>query len=383
VTADEPDTSTVPLSDADQERWLTYLNYDQSVKQAVRRLGALSTDNVDVFRGLLMQGRDRSRVAEYEAESIRRLQGEAFVGDEELQRALIVLHAEDPHLAEEFKRMVAAKGKPAELDQAIAALRAPAPAPVKLKLVETEAPQKAMPRTEAPRAEAAPAEPVRKETPQPPRAEPPRAAREDAPSVKAPAPLPRPVLVKQPEKEEQAAWLRPVAIAAVLVVVAAAGLVFLWPRANNEETRVAAAPVAAPAQPAASPSASQAAPPQTAAAPAVDIAMPDKKGDDKKGDDKKIVSEKPPEIRPASDGPDTASPAKAVPQPAPADTLSTPAPVPGAYYKVVRGDMLTEIAVRAYRDASKFLIIQKANPSLRHSADLILVDQVIFIPKAP
>src|SRR4051812_40925572 len=92
-----------------------------------------------------MQGRDRSRVAEYEAESVRRLQGEAFVGDEELQRTLIVLHAEDPHLAEEFKRVVAATGKPQELDQAIAAIRGQKDAPpAKIKLVER-------PKTETPK----------------------------------------------------------------------------------------------------------------------------------------------------------------------------------------------------------------------------------------
>src|SRR5256885_13034209 len=104
-----------------------------------------------------MQGRDRSRVAEYEAESVRRLQGEAFVGDEELQRTLIVLHAEDPHLAEEFKRLVAASGKPTELDRAIAAIRTQKDAPAaKIKLVETPRPkteiaEPAIPQPEVPK----------------------------------------------------------------------------------------------------------------------------------------------------------------------------------------------------------------------------------------
>jgi nucleoid-associated protein YgaU len=91
-------------------------------------------------------------------------------------------------------------------------------------------------------------------------------------------------------------------------------------------------------------------------------------------DGKTADAKKPPEIRPASDATD-----RIAPQP----TDARSAPVPGSYYKVVRGDMLSEIAVRAYRDASKFLLIQKANPSLRASADRILVDQVIFIPRAP
>ena len=77
----ESETSSVPAdrpaTGADEELWLTYLNYDHAIQQAVRRLGALSTQNVEMFRGLLLKDRDRSRVKEYEAESIRRLQGEA------------------------------------------------------------------------------------------------------------------------------------------------------------------------------------------------------------------------------------------------------------------------------------------------------------------
>src|SRR4029079_11732763 len=98
---------------------LTYLNYDQRIQQAVRRLGALSSENVDVFRSLLLKGRDRSRLQEYEAESVRRLQGEAFVGDEELQRTLIVLNAEDPRYGEELKRLVCATRKTDQLDMAV------------------------------------------------------------------------------------------------------------------------------------------------------------------------------------------------------------------------------------------------------------------------
>ncbi len=121
----ESETSAIPstASGAEEELWLTYLNYDQSVGQAVRRLGALSHENVELFRGLLLKSRDRSKVRDYEAESIRRLQGEAFVGDEELQRTLIVLHAENPRFGEALKRLVAATGKPEQLDQAVAAIR--------------------------------------------------------------------------------------------------------------------------------------------------------------------------------------------------------------------------------------------------------------------
>jgi nucleoid-associated protein YgaU len=50
---------------------------------------------------------------------------------------------------------------------------------------------------------------------------------------------------------------------------------------------------------------------------------------------------------------------------------------------VVRGDMLTDIALRAYKDASKFRLIQKANPGLRNGPDRIFYDQVIYIPPVP
>jgi len=381
---DEPNISEVP-QDADQERWLTYLNYDQSVKQAVRRLGALSPENVELFRSLLMKGRDRSRVAEYEAESVRRLQGQAFVGDEELQRTLIVLHAEDPQLAEEFKRVVAATGKPQELDQAIAAIRGQKDAPpAKIKLVETPKIQTSEPEVSKPGVAKAPEPRVKQ-----------------APILKAPAPAVKdipaePVRAQQPsyeklraaappagEPEERRSWKGPLVIAAALLVAVLAGLAVFWPRPAIRDSamapQLAAAPPAAVPQPAAPSSqpSSAAAPAQTAPAnqtapraPAVDMAMP------AQNDGKTADAKKTPEMRPASDATD-----RIASQAAPADARS--APVPGSYYKVVRGDMLSEIAVRAYRDASKFLLIQRANPSLRASADHILVDQVIFIPRAP
>jgi nucleoid-associated protein YgaU len=85
--------------------------------------------------------------------------------------------------------------------------------------------------------------------------------------------------------------------------------------------------------------------------------------------------------RAASSAPDKASPEKQISPPP--DAAPAAPPVPGGYYKVVRGDMLSQIALVAYRDASQFLRIQKANPGLRFGPDKILVDQVIFIPPAP
>jgi LysM repeat protein len=394
VTADEPEIVPQGVADADQERWLTYLNYDQSVKQAVRRLGALSAENVELFRSLLMQGRDRSRVSEFEAESVRRLQGEAFVGDEELQRTLIVLHAEDPHLADEFKRVVAATGKPQELDQAIAAIRTRKDAPsAKIKLVETPRPKIEI------------AEPTipQPEIPKPviPTPDIPKVRIKEAPVLKAPEPVAKDVAAEPAqappyrklraavppaaEPPERRSWKGPLIIAAALLVVVLAGLAVLWPRPATEESatpQLAAAPEA-PSQssPAASPGpvqtpAANQTPPQ-AAAPGADVTMP------AQNNGKIADGKNPPEIRPASDATDRIASDRIASQAGPANAPPTPAPVPGAYYKVVRGDMLSEIAVRAYRDASKFPIIQRANPSLRASADRILVDQVIFIPRAP
>ena len=94
-------------------------------------------------------------------------------------------------------------------------------------------------------------------------------------------------------------------------------------------------------------------------APAVDIPMPAQAA--------KSAPSSPP-LRPASVQPDAPVPD------------GRPAPVAGSQYKVVRGDMLSDIAMKVYGDAHKWRLIQAANPSLRHKPDFILVDQVIFIP---
>ena len=82
-----------------------------------------------------------------------------------------------------------------------------------------------------------------------------------------------------------------------------------------------------------------------------------------------------PPLRPGSAQPETpASPAGA------SQPDVSPTPVAGAKYRVVRGDMLSDIALKVYGDASKFRMIQAVNPSIRNKPDRILVDQVIFIP---
>jgi nucleoid-associated protein YgaU len=340
VTEKDPETS------ADEERWLTYLEYDQTVRQAVRRLGALSSGNVDEFRMLLMNGRDRTRVQEYEAESIRRLQGEAFVGDEDLQRALIVLNAEDARLGDELKRLVAATGRPSDLDQAVAVIRSQKEFVGQPEQTSDRVEVELVPQQAAP--EPAVLEPVPAKTEEPPR-------RQQA--ALAPAALER------IEPVQKTSRIKRLAVLGAVLVVGAVGLVMVSSRRDSQAPSVqattpplrpAAAEIARPAV-ASNPVA------QHSLAPSVQLAMP-------------AQNDKPPGPAPSQASPGQEAPSNAVP---------ASDPVPGARYKVVRGDMLTEIALRAYRDASKYKLIQAANPNLRNGPDIILVDQVIFIPPAP
>ena len=348
MTANESETSSSNRPDnADEERWLTYLNYDQSIQQAVRRLVALSPENVDLFRGLFLKSRDRSRVKEFEAESIRRLQGEAFVGDEELQRTLIVLTAENPRFGEELKRLVAVGGKPAQLDQAVAAIRSGKETAVK--------PSRAIePSPEQPRE--AVVVPLHKERIAP---------------VTAPAPriVPAPHTAPREDTGETKRNLKwPLVIGAALLVLVAAGLIFAVPGLIGSKTtgndRIAAAPPPAKPQPVAS----STAPAPVRSATSVDIAIAAQAAQAALADKNASPS---PALR--STQPDMAGGNAAQP-----DISSEP--VAGSKYKVVRGDMLSDIALRVYGDASKFRLIQAANPSIRNSPNRILVDQVIFIP---
>lgn len=347
VQPDGHDRSTAPVGS--EELWLTYLNYDPAIQQAVRRLGALSARNVEEFRSLLLKGRDRSRIKEYEAESIRRLQGEAFVGDEELQRTLIVLHAEDSQLAEDFKAFVAKTGKPAELDQAVAAVRAGRQAP----------PEQPAPAT---RREAVTLKVVasRPDTPLPP----PPAASQAVAQPAAEQVASEQLAPEQPAPEQKDTSL-PRRLTPLLLLAAGVAVVVLvfvtWRLIPHREIRPPASPQVRSAPPAlrvasqpTSTAATEAAAP-AAAVPAIVEAQPSQK---------QAEAKSPP---PARDAAPSAQEARAN-------------PVPGAYYKVVRGDMLTDIALRAYRDAHKFVLIQKANPDLRHGPNLILTDQTLYIP---
>jgi nucleoid-associated protein YgaU len=396
VTANESGTSEVPSAGAaEDELWLTYLNYDNSIQQAVRRLGALSPENVDVFRGLLLKERKRSRVKEYEAESIRQLQGEAFVGDEALQRALIVLNAEDPRYGEALKRRVAAEGRPEQLDQMVAEIRVGKPVVVKRVVAQETAPV-AQKVDVPPPAEPAPALPepgvvadlAPVVVPEPVKAEEPIKAEENLREVEIvplPArPTPRPVF--QEETQEPRRNLKWIAIGAAILVLAAGAFYGIAGKrdANNQAvaaaklqaaaSATAAAEAVAPVQPAKPPAdtAAAASPPAQASS-----AQPADQASAPANDDKTASAG--PALRPADSQPDAVPAPQAGAPTEPSDVSSTP--VAGSKYKVVRGDMLSDIALKVYGDAHKWRLIQAANPSLRHKPDYILVDQVILIPQ--
>ncbi len=103
--------------------WQTFLEHDPDVSEAVERLSALSPRNVEEFRTLLLQHRDRTRVKEFEDEAIRRIQGSAFVDDAPLLQAYINLNREDGRLGEELVRVVGVIGKPEDLERTVAQVR--------------------------------------------------------------------------------------------------------------------------------------------------------------------------------------------------------------------------------------------------------------------
>jgi len=398
VSADESEA-------AKEDLWLTYQNYDPAVKQAVRRLGALPGNNVEEFRNLLLASRERKRAKEFEADVVRRLQGEAFVDDDVLQQTLIVLHAENPGLAEKFKKFVAANGRPDDIDLTVARLRSgtddpvmpermprktretpimsqlitPEPAPeaiAEIPVPENPAPEIAAPKIAKPVQPPPPSAPVEEKRPRP------------APvaSEPEPAPIARPVPVRESDSDSRPSWGKRIAAVAAVLVIGLGAVFVLAPdlisgnkppafEATNVPLRQAAeeaepAPVAEPAPapaPEAEPPAQQTArndmnipaPPPTPEPPAQQAARNDVN-----------IPTPPPAVEP--------------PPPAVADAQAvlSSRPVPGRRYRVARGDRLSVIARQAYGDASLYPMIQRANPNVR-DADVIYSDQVIILPPRP
>ena len=366
--------------------WLTYQEYDPAVKQAVRRLGALPGNNVEEFRTLFLASRERKRVKEFEDVVVRRLQGEAFVGDEVLQQTLIVLHAENPGLAEQFKQFVAANGKPDDIDLTVARLRSGTDNPVmpeRMPRKPREAPVSPVIMPEPVAETPVPEIPVVAKAPPPP----PSAPAVPAKPVEQPRavrPLPaaafRPAAANDADEAPRGSWTKRVGIIAAVLLIGAAGVWVLTPKSTTTEQsagfqattaplRQAAVEEAAPAsQPAPNTPAlntlAQGDPAQTAPAPSA------------------------PEAESLQAAPATAQargdmqpPAAGEPEAAP---VGDPAnrPVPGTRYKVVKGDMLSVIAEQAYGDPSFYPMIQRANPGVRN-ANRIFYDQMIILPPKP
>jgi LysM domain-containing protein len=370
VTADESDA-------AKEDLWLTYQNYDPAVKQAVRRLGALPGNNVEEFRTLLLASRERSRVKEFEADVVRRLQGEAFVDDEVLQQTLIVLYAENPALAEQFKKFVAANGRPDDIDLAVARLRSGTDDPVmpeRLPRKPRETPIMAQvivpeptPEVSAPEP-AIPAADIRVPVRAPVEEKRPRPSSPPSPAVRPPVFADRPAARKS-DDAQRASWPKYAALAAALLLIGAFGLFFLMPASvvpkpgDKQSFETTTVPLRQAAVEDRQPAAADPAKPAPDARNAVKIPPP-----------------------PPSEPPAAAPPLReAAPDASPGNNSadnSANGPVPGSRYRVVKGDMLSAIALQAYGDASLFRLIQRANPELRN-ADHIYYDQMITLPPKP
>ena len=79
----------------------------------------LSPENVEQFRQLLVAGRDRARIKEYEDASINRVQGPALVEDVALQKAYVTLNSKGRRLGDELVRVTRVIGRPDDLGQTV------------------------------------------------------------------------------------------------------------------------------------------------------------------------------------------------------------------------------------------------------------------------
>jgi LysM repeat protein len=184
-------------------------------------------------------------------------------------------------------------------------------------------------------------------------------------SVQAEVEEPPPTL-KEAQPVQQTSPIKRLAMFGAIFIVAAVGLVFVWSKfAAHDASKVSSVQVTTPPLRAATEDRRTAstAPSQPTQPPSAEIAIPAQNDNPSSGQ-----AASPAEVSPAKD--------------TPAD-VPTATPVPGSRYKVVRGDMLSDIARRAYKDASKFILIQKANPNLRNGPDRIYYDQEIYIPPVP
>jgi tetratricopeptide (TPR) repeat protein len=131
--SDKPNMETPAPGIPDGEVWQTYLDYDPTIRETVKRLSSLSAKSVEEFRSLLLRYRDCSRVYEFEEVALRRAKE---FEEEELSRKLgstgddvavrdayLNLNREDQRLGDEFIRVIGIIGKPKDLDRIITLIR--------------------------------------------------------------------------------------------------------------------------------------------------------------------------------------------------------------------------------------------------------------------
>jgi tetratricopeptide (TPR) repeat protein len=132
-SSDKPNMTTSPAEIPDEEAWQIYLDYDPTISETVKRLSSLSAKSVEEFRSLLLRYRDCSRAHEFEEVALRRAKefeeeelsrklGSA-ADDVALRDAYLNLNREDPHLGDEFIRVIGIIGKPKDLERTITLIR--------------------------------------------------------------------------------------------------------------------------------------------------------------------------------------------------------------------------------------------------------------------
>jgi hypothetical protein len=131
--SDKPNLKTPSPGIPDEEVWQTYLEYDPTIGETVKRLSSLSAKGVEEFRSLLLRYRDCTRVDEFEEVALRRAKefeeeelsrklGSAG-GDVAARDAYLNLNREDQRLADELIRIIGIIGKPKDLDRIITLIR--------------------------------------------------------------------------------------------------------------------------------------------------------------------------------------------------------------------------------------------------------------------
>jgi nucleoid-associated protein YgaU len=210
--------------------------------------------------------------------------------------------------------------------------------------------------------------------------------------VAPPAP-PEPVFANDsvaPEETSQGSWTKRLAAMAAVLVIGGAGVWMLMSKSTTGEKPAGFETTTVPLrQAAAEDQESLQAPPASEPVKAAPAAEPAPNAPVQSAP---VLQSAPLQAAPAATESLQAAPAPAQARtgtrPPAQDNTTVPGanlarrPVPDSQYRVVKGDMLSVIALQAYGDASRYLLILRANPGLRN-ADRIYYDQTITLPPRP